>query len=175
VRNIEIAEYDPIWPRLYEEERSLLIQALGDVAVGIHHIGSTAVPGLAAKPTIDILIEVTNLVTLDVLNQNMEAIGYQPKGESGIPGRRYFKKGGVNRTHNIHAFTRGDSNVPRYIAFRDYLRFHPETATEYAILKKDVAANCDNDIVSYNDGKDKYVKIIEAAAMKEMMYNTSRP
>jgi len=166
VRNIEVIEYDPIWPRLFEEERSLLIQTLGEVAIGIHHIGSTAVPGLAAKPIIDILIEVTDVVALDALNQNIEAIGYEPRGESGIPRRRYFKKGGDNRTHHVHAFTQGDLNVTRLIAVRDYLRVHPDVAQEYGEQKKDVAARCDNDIDRYCDGKDAYMKIVEAAAME---------
>lgn len=169
VRKIEVVEYDPIWPLLYESERVLLFQTLGDIAVRIHHIGSTAVPALAAKPTIDILIEVTDVVALDARNQDMRGIGYEPKGESGIPRRRYFKKGGNNRTHNIHAFARTDSNVTRYIAFRDYLRAHPEVAYEYAKLKNDGATKCDNDIVRYCDGKDAYVKHIEAEAVRWLM------
>jgi len=171
VRNIKVIEYDPIWPHLFEDERSLLFQTLGDIVIRIHHIGSTAVPGLAAKPIIDILIEVVDVVALDALNQNIEAIGYEPRGESGIPRRRYFKKGGDNRTYHIHAFARGDSNIARYIAFRDYLRAHPEVASEYAKLKNVVASTCDDDIVRYNDGKDEYVKRVEVIAMKEMQFN----
>ena len=169
VRKIEVVEYDPIWPHLFETERSLLFRTLGNVALGIHHIGSTAIPGLAAKPTIDILVEVTDVVALDAFNANMRAIYYEPKGESGILGRRYFKKGGINRTHNIHAFARTDSNVTRYIAFRDYLRAHPEVACEYAKLKNDVATKCDNDIVRYCDGKDAYVKRVEGDAIRCLM------
>lgn len=164
MRKIEVVEYDPIWAHLFEAERRILFQTLGDVAVGIHHIGSTAVPGLAAKPTIDILIEVTDIVALDAFNTNMRAIHYESKGEYGILGRRYFKKGVDVHTHHIHAFTHGDSNVARYIDFRDYLRAHPEVAQEYGKLKKDVAVRCDNNIDQYCNEKDTYLKHIEAVA-----------
>jgi GrpB-like predicted nucleotidyltransferase (UPF0157 family) len=168
MRMIEVIDYDPSWPGIFEAERDLLLQTIGYVAVEIHHVGSTAVPGLAAKPIIDILIEVTDLAALDELISDMQAIGYRPKGEFGIPNRRYFQKGGDNRSHQIHAFARGDFNVTRHIAFRDYLRTHHEVAKEYGQLKKDVAKACDNDIDRYCDGKDAYIKRIEAIAVKEM-------
>lgn len=167
MRNIVVVEYDASWPGLFEAERELLKRALGDVAVDIHHIGSTAVAGLAAKPVIDILVEVTAVDVLDGLSSEMEAIGYEPKGEFGIPGRRYFRKGGDKRTHQVHAFTRGDFNVTRHIAFRDYLRANPEIAREYGELKRSLAETCDNDLGHYCDGKDAYVKRIEAIAVKE--------
>jgi GrpB-like predicted nucleotidyltransferase (UPF0157 family) len=137
----------------------------------VHHIGSTAVPGLAAKPIIDIVLEVSDLAALDAHNSQMEEIGYKPRGEFGIPGRRYFQKGGDNRTHHLHAFLRGDPNVVRHIAFRDYLRRHPEVAREYGDLKRRVARTCDNDVERYCDGKDAYVKRVEAMAVKEHASN----
>lgn len=168
---IEVVDYDPSWPAQFEAEREVVLRVLGDVATGIHHIGSTAVPGLAAKPIIDILLEVGDLVALDAHNSAMEAIGYKPMGEFGIPGRRYFPKGGDNRSHQIHAFVRGDSNVGRHIAFRDYLRRHPEAAREYAELKRRVARACNHDLGKYCDGKDAYVKRLEAIAIKEQAPN----
>ena len=167
MREIEVVDYDPLWVGLFERERDLLRRTLGEVAVKIHHIGSTAVPGLAAKPIIDILIAVTGLGDLDALNGRMEAIGYEVMGEFGIPGRRYFRKGGENRSHHIHAFVYGDPNLLRHIAFRDYLRAHPEVAREYGELKRRIAQACENDKDRYCDGKDAYVKRIEAIALKE--------
>jgi len=172
-RTIAVVDYDPGWPGAFESERSLLAQKLGEVALRIHHIGSTAVPGLAAKPIIDILVEVTSLQALDLLNEEMTALGYDAKGEYGIPGRRYFEKGGDNRTHHIHAFRYGDSNVTRYTAFRDYLRTKAEVARQYSELKKTVAGICGNDIERYCEGKDAYVKRVEAKAMQEMASDTS--
>jgi GrpB-like predicted nucleotidyltransferase (UPF0157 family) len=167
LRAVQVVEYDPVWPTMFWSERELLRRALGCAAVEIHHIGSTAVPGLAAKPIIDILIEVTDLAALDERNRAMEAIGYETKGEFGIPGRRYFRKGGENRSHHVHAFASGDLNVGRHLAFRDYLRSHPEVAAEYARLKMRVAQECGNDIARYCDGKDAYVKQIESLALQE--------
>ena len=166
LRIIEVVPYDPRWPVLFEDEAALLCHALGEVAVHIHHIGSTSVPGLVAKPIIDILLEVTSLAALDALNDAMRAVGYEPRGELGIPRRRYFPKGGMDRTHQVHAFVAGDEHVTRHLAFRDYLRAHPETAREYGELKITVARDCDNDIERYCDGKDAYVKRVEAQALR---------
>jgi GrpB-like predicted nucleotidyltransferase (UPF0157 family) len=112
---------------------------------------------------------VTAVAALDGFNDELRAAGYEPKGEFGIPGRRYFKKGGENRTHHIHAFASGDFNLIRHLAFRDYLRAHPEVAAEYAELKRTIAATCNNDIERYCDGKDEFVKRIEACAVEAMM------
>ncbi len=168
---IEVVDYDPSWPAQFEAERHVVLRALGDVATGIHHIGSTAVPGLAAKPIIDILLEVRDLAALDARISEMGAIGYKPMGELGIPGRRYFPKGGDNRSHQIHAFLRGDPNIGRHIAFRDYMRRHPEVAQEYAEVKRRVARTCGNDLGQYCYGKDAYVKRLEAIAIREQTPN----
>jgi len=168
MRKIEVVDYDPSWPAQFGAERAIIRRALGDVVVDIHHIGSTAMPGLAAKPIIDILLEVGDLAALDAHNPDMDAIGYKPMGEFGIPGRRYFPKGGDNRSHQIHAFVCGDPNVGRHIAFRDYLWCHQDVAQEYGELKRRVARACDNDIGRYCDGKDAYVKRVEALAVEEL-------
>jgi len=165
LRVIEVVSYRPEWPAMFEQEAAELRRALGDVARHVHHIGSTSVPGLAAKPIIDILLEVTTLESLDALNPPMLALGYEPRGEFGIPRRRYYPKGGADRTHQVHAFAAGDEHVIRHLAFRDYLRAHSETAKEYGQLKMAIARECDNDIERYCDGKDAYVKAIEARAL----------
>lgn len=171
-RKIEVVKYNPAWPKRFDTERKRLRRTLGEVAKRIHHMGSTAVPGLAAKPIIDILVEVTDLDALDRLNSAMEAIGYEPKGEFGIPGRRHFQKGGNRRTHHIHAFKRGDFNVLRYIAFRDYLRSHPEVSHEYGELKKRIAKACEDDIDRYCSGKEDYVKELEKKALNTQKHPT---
>ena len=170
-RVIEVLDYDPAWPELFEVERGLLGDVLGRIATRIHHIGSAAVPGLAAKPIIDILIEVTSLADLDGHSEEMSGLGYAAKGEFGIAGRRYFQKDGYQRTHQVHAFAAGDSNILRHIAFRDYLRANPEIAREYGQLKKEIAAACGNDIGRYCDGKDAYVKRLEVVALQETAPN----
>jgi len=162
---VEVVEYNSEWREKFITEKLLLAEYLGDLLTGIHHIGSTSVPGLAAKPIIDIILEVNTLSELDKLTPTMELLGYVAKGEFGIPGRRYFTKGGFNRTHQIHAFESEDPNVNRHIAFRDYLKSHPSVLQKYADLKKQLAKICNNDIDRYCGGKDKFIKHYELKAI----------
>lgn len=120
------------------------------MASAIHHIGSTSIPGLAAKPIIDILLEVNGLSELDNANTAMERTGYSARGENGIPGRRYFTKGGAQRSHQVHAFTRGDMQIVKHLAFRDYLLKHQQVAEEYAEIKRAAALASQNDVHRYS-------------------------
>jgi GrpB-like predicted nucleotidyltransferase (UPF0157 family) len=167
-RIIRVVDYYPGWPEKYQAEREALLKALGDMIVQIHHIGSTAVPGLAAKPIIDILPEVTDINELDRYNSEMEKLGYTARGEYGIPGRRYFHKGEPNRTHHLHAFNVGSDAAIRHIAFRDYLIAHPQIAMEYGELKRRCARVCDNDIEKYGDLKNDFIKFHEKQALQWM-------
>lgn len=163
---ITVVEYNLNWPKAFEQEASQLKGLLGDLIVNIHHIGSTSVPGLMAKPIIDILLEVTNLGNLDTKSTLVEGLGYEVMGEMGIPGRRYFRKGGYYRTHQIHAFVSGDSNLERHIAFRDYLIAHKEVAEAYGALKLAIARKANNNIESYSDAKDPFIKLHEPKALE---------
>lgn len=165
MRTIEVVESDPTWPVHFATERERLSRMLGAVVVTIHHIGSTAVPGLAAKPVIDVLMEVTDLASLDACRGAMILGGYTPRGENGIPGRRYFHKGVPVRTHHVHAFAVGDEALARHLAFRDYLRTHAEIAREYGELKQALARTWAQDPARYVEGKDALVKRITAQAM----------
>ena len=167
-RIIEVVDYDSRWPGQFADEKKLLARILGPVAKNIYHFGSTSVEGLAAKPIIDILLEVASVAALDQLNDQMVSIGYLPKGEFGIPRRRYFQKGDVIRTHQVHAYGIGDPELVRHLAFRDYLVRNGAIADEYARLKKAVAASCDNDIDRYCDGKDAFIKEHEAKALQAL-------
>lgn len=166
MRIIEVIKYDEQWPQLFELEKKLLISSLPIKNMAVHHIGSTAVPGLAAKPVIDILLEVDELEILDRHNEIFESIGYECKGEYGIADRRYFQKGGNKRSHQIHAFCAGSYNAIRHLAFKEYLMAHPLVMEEYAFIKNIVAKNCNNDIDIYCEGKDDFVKEHEEYALK---------
>jgi len=170
---IVVVEYDPSWIENFNKEAALIRQVFGDILVDIHHIGSTSVPGLKAKPVIDMLPVVTDLAKVDQLNDRMIEYGYEPMGELGISGRRYFRKGGYNRTHNIHVFQADNyREILRHLAFRDYLRAHPEDAIAYGELKARLAALYPSDIESYMDGKDTFIKETEKKALE--WYHTNK-
>lgn len=169
-RIIQVVAHNSKWPDLFRIESKALSNILSKEIMHIHHIGSTAVPGLAAKPIIDILLEVKNVIALDGYNSEMEESGYIPKGEYGIPGRRFFIKGQCDRTHNIHAFNNGSYGAIRHIAFRDYLIAHPLIAGEYGDLKLRCARTCDNDVDKYCEMKHCFVKYHEEKAIQWMQY-----
>lgn len=166
-RIIEVVDYRHAWIDEFNQERRLLQSVLNQHnVVAIHHIGSTSVKDLCAKPIIDILIEVNSLEELDNENYLMESLGYKVKGESGITGRRYFQKGGIQRSHQVHAFLVGSPDTKRHIAFRDYLTAFPEIAALYGNLKREGAAICDNDSDVYCNYKDSFIKEHETNALR---------
>ncbi|UCE66502.1 MAG: GrpB family protein [Candidatus Zixiibacteriota bacterium] len=167
-RIIRVVDYDSRWPDLFQIESKAISDALGDLIVHIHHIGGTSIPGSAAKPTIDIQLEVRDVNELDGNNAAMEQLGYTPEGEYGIPGRRYFHKGNPDRIYHVHAFNAGSSIAKKYIAFRDYLVAHPQIAKEYGELKRRCARDCDNDIEKYGDLKNDFIKTHEKLAIEWM-------
>ena len=163
MRVLEVVEYSASWPDLFLTEKILICETLKDLNITVHHIGSTSVPGLAAKPIIDILLETDRITDLDAYNDIMLSIGFKAKGEFGLPGRRYFQKG--ERSHQLHAYGRGDPGLERHLAFRDYLRAFPDVCSEYAVLKNALALSCSNNINIYCDGKDAFVKFHEQEAL----------
>ncbi|RJL48947.1 GrpB family protein [Pectobacterium carotovorum] len=158
MRQVTIVPYDELWPGLFEAESALLKITLGQVIAHIHHVGSTAVPGLAEKPVIDILLEVVDLNALDELNAAMENAGYTVRGENGIQNRRYFTKGGDQRTHHVHAFIVGDTQIVKHVAFRDYLIKNKEAAEQYAEIKCAAARESENDTHRYSALKADFIK-----------------
>jgi site-specific DNA recombinase len=153
---IRVVPYDPFWEVEYENESQKIKNILKDILVEVYHIGSTAVKGLAAKSIIDIMPVVTNISLVDKHNKEFVAIGYECMGEFGIEGRRYFRKGGDNRTHQIHIFEQSNhKDINRHIAVRDFLRTHPDIALEYGELKMERAYRFSEDIEGYCTGKPK--------------------
>ncbi len=165
MRKVEVTAYNAIWPSLFEIESQQLQAIFKGEIVQIHHIGSTAVPGLSAKPIIDIMPVVKAIDRIDCFHSEMINIGYEPKGENGLPGRRYFQKGGDKRTHHIHVYEEGNPDIERHLAFRDYLRKHPEAADKYSSLKIELAKKNPFDIEAYIKGKSELVQEIEKKAI----------
>lgn len=165
MRKVEVCSYSENWALLFAKEAEKLTRIFENNIVTIHHIGSTAVLGLQAKPIIDMMRVVKDITLVDQFNEKMQEIGYEPKGENGIPGRRYFQKGGDNRSHHVHIFQVGSNAIKRHIAFRDYLRKHPDVMKRYGELKEKLAQQFPYAIESYINGKDQFVKEIEAKAL----------
>jgi GrpB-like predicted nucleotidyltransferase (UPF0157 family) len=164
---ILILEYDPAWPSLFEAERETLQAAIGEWAVAIEHVGSTSVPGLAAKPIIDIGIALRSFEDALHCITPLFEMGYQCLGEYGLPGRVFFRKltdspapgqegGGVGRTHHIHAYQQDHHEFVQQMLFRDYLRAHPEAAREYEQLKRRLASE-HTDMNEYAMAKSEFV------------------
>jgi GrpB-like predicted nucleotidyltransferase (UPF0157 family)/dienelactone hydrolase len=165
MRKVEVMSFNERWGQDFEEEAVLLQKIFGEEMFEIHHIGSTSVHGLSAKPIIDILPVVKDISQVDRYNANMTAIGYEAKGENGIAGRRYFQKGGNERTHHVHIYEKGSSEIDRHLAFRDFLRAHPEKAKAYGDLKEKLAQQFPFDIESYIKGKERLASKIEQEAV----------
>lgn len=166
-RLITLESYNPAWPDRFSKEANWLRASLGKVVVAVHHIGSTSVPGLTAKPVIDILLEVADIAALDACADTMQGLGYTPRGEYGIPGRRYFVKGDAARTHHIHAFRTGSAHITRHLAFRDYLRAHEGIAREYEALKLAAARDSGYQSVLYSALKNEFIATHERLALAQ--------
>jgi GrpB-like predicted nucleotidyltransferase (UPF0157 family) len=166
---IVIVDYDPSWPAHYELEKSLILGAVGPHVAAIEHIGSTSIPGLAAKPIIDILVGLNDLADAGWCIEPMERIGYEyvPEYEDQLPDRRYFRRPpgkDVVRKYHVHMVEVGGAFWERHVLFRNYLREHPETAAEYAALKRRLAAEYGNDMDGYTDAKTDFIRAVEQRA-----------
>jgi GrpB-like predicted nucleotidyltransferase (UPF0157 family) len=157
---IVIADYDPAWPEAFERERAAIESALGDAipsVVAIEHFGSTAVAGLAAKPVIDIMIGVQDVAAGVPCITPLVDLGYQCMGESGIPGRIFFRKG-QPRSHHVHVLPFGGQSWNRHLAFRDLLRQRPDLAEKYARTKRELAASHGADRMAYTEAKTPFIE-----------------
>lgn len=164
--NSIVVPHDPAWAVAFQIEAQAIARAMPDIILAIHHIGSTSVPCLAAKPIIDILAEVSALNALDAASAPLEALGYEVMGAFGIEGRRYFRKTDPSgrRTHHLHAFERSSPHLVRHLAFRDYLRRHPEKAAAYGALKLALLAGGESR-ESYQAAKAPFVAATEIEAL----------
>lgn len=165
MRKVNVSPYSEEWPVLFAEESGQIKRILGEELVEIHHFGSTSVPGLAAKSIIDMLGVVKNIEVVDRFNDELQNFGYEGKGGNGIAGRRYFQKGGDERTHHLHIYQIGSPEIERHLVFKDFLRAHPDAAEEYGGLKLRLAKQFPYDIDSYINGKEGLASAIQAQAL----------
>jgi putative glutamine amidotransferase len=164
-RGYSLADPDPAWPAAFEAEAERIRAALGDVAVRVEHVGSTAVPGLTAKPIIDIQVSVDVMAPRDRFVEPLVGLGYRLVADPTDVEHEFLSRDvdGV-RTHQIHVCPAGSEWERRHLRFRDHLRTHPDDAARYAELKRRLAANHPNDVFSYVDGKTPFIREIEARA-----------
>ncbi len=161
-----LAPHDDHWHDLFEQTRCQLLTILGGNVLDVHHIGSTAISGIVAKPILDVAVVLTDPATIDL--QAMAFHGYQHKGEAGIPGRCFFVKyrDGDLSTHHIHCYGPNHPNLIDNLAFRDYLNAHPDWATRYGELKLQLAKEYADDRAQYTEGKTRFIQIVLALSRK---------
>jgi GrpB-like predicted nucleotidyltransferase (UPF0157 family) len=165
-RKVEVVPYRSDWPQQFAAEAKELKAVFGAQMLSIHHFGSTSIPGISAKPIIDILVIVRDIDSVDTLSSKLEALGYYAVGEYGISGRRFFYKGSSDlRTHHLHVYETGNPHILRHLVFRDYMRCHPISARDYARLKEELAREFPEDMDQYIAGKNAFVKEHEKRAL----------
>jgi len=155
---VRVVPYDPRWPLLFKEAAAALRQAIGPELIAIHHVGSTAVPGLPAKPILDILVAIPHFERGRSLVPRLAALGYEHRPDEDIPDRHYFRRrSGTTRTHHVSLAEPGSHHHRVTLAFRDALRRFPELAEQYAVLKAGLAAQYPRNREAYLEGKSAFV------------------
>lgn len=166
--SVELLPHDPAWPAAAAAEGRALAGLLGPCLLAVHHIGSTAIPAICAKPVIDLLPVVTDLPALEVRRAALEAAGYVWNGEYGLADRRYCTKDDPatgRRLVQAHFYAEGDPAIERHLAFRDYLNAHPAIAEGYAADKQRCRALHPGNSHDYSRCKYAWIEPVEAAAL----------
>lgn len=159
---VTLESTNPLWPTMFEQEAARIQKALGTNCITIHHVGSTAVPGLAAKPIIDMIPVVRDITQVDLANSAMQSLGYDVKGEAGMLFRRFFTKKTPDLNCNIHIYEPDAGEVDRLLRFRDWMRTHPDDLKAYATLKQQLAIQYPQDLTAYCLAKDAFVAQIDS-------------
>lgn len=154
-----VVPYDPLWQTAFDIEKERILEAYSDFSVEVEHVGSTAVPGLCAKPILDIMIGIPSDKDGVRLAPFLEELGYFYKGENGISGRHYFTLGSP-RTHHIHMVEKEGEIWKKHLLFRDYLRNHQEDRDEYAALKQSLSETFPTDRLQYTESKNELIQSI---------------
>ncbi|MCL7715071.1 GrpB family protein [Stenotrophomonas mori] len=165
---VELLPHDPAWALAAEAEASALRGALGSTLLTVHHVGSTAIPGIHAKPILDLMPVVRTLAGLDARRDALQALGYAWWGELGLPGRRYCSKDDPQsgrRLVQLHAYPEGAADIARHLAFRDFLRGDAQVAAAYDREKRRCQRLHPHDSHAYGDCKGAWIREVEARAL----------
>jgi GrpB-like predicted nucleotidyltransferase (UPF0157 family) len=160
IASVVVVDYDPAWPGWFAALSARIWPAVADLASSIEHVGSTSVPGLAAKPIIDFDIVVPSAERVPAVIERLTGLGYRHRGDLGVPGREAFYRPADGEVppnarvpHQVYVCVAGIASLRNHLAVRDYLRANPAVSQEYGALKKELARRFPNDIDSYIEGK----------------------
>jgi GrpB-like predicted nucleotidyltransferase (UPF0157 family) len=166
MRTIIVVDYDPAWPEIFQQLLSKVWPLVSDFALSVEHVGSTAVPGLAAKPIIDLSIVVSSEAEVQLAIERLATIGYLHRGNLGVEGREAFQSPAESPAHHLYVCLQGSPGLQNHLAVRDYLRVHRKTAQVYGELKKRLAREFPHDIESYIDGKTAFLlDVLQSAGL----------
>ncbi len=164
---VKLVPYTSSWQTYFKKEAERLREAIGDRIADVRHIGSTAIPGICAKPIIDIMVGLNRLEDLEDLLEPLAALGYLYKGEQTIPGWHFFVKGDAERkTHHLHVVASQSNFWTTRLLFQEYLCQHPEVAEAYESLKQQLARQYPNDRASYTQGKADFIQAVIEMALR---------
>lgn len=164
-RDVELVPHNPEWSVQFEKESQRLRDGLTFPIINIYHIGSTSIPGIKAKPILDFVLEVNHLEDVIQAVPEFEALGYQSRGEFGIPGRQFFTRDTAGeRTHHLHVFEKGHPDIERHLVFRDYLRANTDAAREYEQLKEQLAKRFPKQSGDYTAAKSEFILSMDEIA-----------
>ena len=166
IPTVNLVPYDTTWPLEFDAEARRIERACDGLPLRLEHIGSTSIPGLAAKPVIDILAGRPGNVPGSTYVAAFKQLGYEHKGAYGIPGRNYFRRG-TPRTHHVHMVSWSSELWRDHLLFRDYLRVHPDIAREYETIKRELAALYLQEKEQYTDAKGPFVRSNVRRAIEE--------
>ena len=152
MNEVIVLDYDPGWPGLFEEIRSSVWAAVSDIAIAIEHVGSTSVPGLAAKPVIDMDVVVAEGDVATGIDR-LTGLGYEHRGDLGIPDREAFRQPAGSPRHHLYLCPSGSPALANHLAIRDYLRTNTRVANAYGALKKHLAREFPRDVDGYVEAK----------------------
>lgn len=161
---VEVVPYDPSWPATFAALRDRVAAAFGPLARAVEHVGSTAVPGLAGKPVVDLDVVVATPADVPRAAAHLAALGYAPKGEQGVPGRWAFAAPPGRPRHHLYVLADGAPALRDHLDFRDHLRAHPDVAAVYGALKETLARRHRHDRAAYGRAKDPFVAAALAVA-----------
>jgi GrpB-like predicted nucleotidyltransferase (UPF0157 family) len=150
---IVVVDYDPSWPAHFEELRSRISSAVGSIAVSVEHVGSTSVPGLAAKPIIDIDVVVASRADASLAIERLAPLGYASQGNLGVEDREALASPSGLPAHHLYICIRGSIALENHLTLRDYLRARPDAAAKYGVLKRRLAEKFPTDLSKYIEGK----------------------